>query len=761
MPKAQSDIPGRSSGQAPFQAAHVLKRNQACHQCRRRKLKCDAKRPCSTCVRSHSYAVAHAPAGVELPPHPECTFDELPDTPPSEPVETPKNRFERLESRINELETLLREKDRALNTLAAEGSEKSTPSMTSSIPNSLDNVALMPQYISDPPFTASQLTGVYSSINSAKGIETNLPMEFNPYSGGSLENLAGLANMASSSSIVELQMNQSPQLANNIQTPSLGPTYPSKTSQDLLFLSWPSNLPEPEVTRHLAEAFFAFHLHAVRLFHGPSFLASLSLHPTDPRFPSTAILHCICAIGSMYTATIPPTPHLPDYPTHELFGSRLRRLDRRPDSFAEQQAKFAKKALEFNIDFGQETFQCLQVSIMLTWFYWSQGRWSEAFLSASQALRIAVPCGLNACPPFHTIADTLRPPAIIPPAKTVIEDEMRRNAFWLAYAMERQMGSGNGWALSLDDQDVCQLLPLRGDQYEQGLLVYPSDRQWSHDKDMLITHPEGQIDSFILYIKANILSSRVKNFNLRFKGKHYSGDASMISPNNSPASGDTPEYFDVKDAPAFRELDKAIGEFKASFPPQYRNPVDNQAIDQYLFTAHLVPNLAQILLHESHARPGAPGCLHADKILRAAREIVNIVYAIGSTSYDITLLGLHAIMCWFMAARVLVRFLKAAIDSQVEEQITQLQAEISFIRSMIIKAAGRFFLADRYKKMLDDYLITTCGQQFLDPTPINCFGIMGNHQYPHNSNATVDMYLQYKAPPMPPAPSSQTQRPVS
>ena len=36
----------------------------------------DAQRPCSTCVRSHSYAVAHAPAGADLPPFPECTFDE-------------------------------------------------------------------------------------------------------------------------------------------------------------------------------------------------------------------------------------------------------------------------------------------------------------------------------------------------------------------------------------------------------------------------------------------------------------------------------------------------------------------------------------------------------------------------------------------------------------------------------------------------------------------------------------------------------------
>jgi hypothetical protein len=39
-------------------------------------------------------------------------------------------------------------------------------------------------------------------------------------------------------------------------------------------------------------------------------------------------------------------------------------------------------------------------------------------------------------------------------------------------------------------------------------------------------------------------------------------------------------------------------------------------------------------------------------------------------------------MCWFMAGRVLVRFLRAAIDSSDHEQIICLQGEISFVRSV-------------------------------------------------------------------------------
>jgi hypothetical protein len=44
--------------------------------------------------------------------------------------------------------------------------------------------------------------------------------------------------------------------------------------------------------------------------------------------------------------------------------------------------------------------------------------------------------------------------------------------FWLVYSTERQYGCGNGWALFLDDQDVSQLLPVQGDQFELGASVF-------------------------------------------------------------------------------------------------------------------------------------------------------------------------------------------------------------------------------------------------------------------------------------------------
>ena len=90
-------------------------------------------------------------------------------------------------------------------------------------------------------------------------------------------------------------------------------------------------------------------------------------------------------------------------------------------------------------------------------------------MTIAEAIRASVPLGLNVDPPFFPISDALRPPSLIPPPTSVIEGEIRRNTFWLLYAMERMGGCSNGWALSLDDQDISQLLPVKGVNFEMGV----------------------------------------------------------------------------------------------------------------------------------------------------------------------------------------------------------------------------------------------------------------------------------------------------
>ncbi|GLB36244.1 putative fungal specific transcription factor [Lyophyllum shimeji] len=678
MPRVSQSSSDRTSSSDPLaQGPHpnVLKRNQACHQCRRRKLKCDAKRPCST-----------------LPPRPECTFDEVAET-NNAVADGPKSRYEKLESRITELEGLLAQKDAVLAAAARE---------------------LASRKAGFPSVDARLLTPHITPT----GLKTTDPSpEFHSLTNSAISSPAGSSHYTNGLTVTQTSDQDQPRFPAQLAFTSASalsghtkrPASEHSFGLDIMWPNWPPNLPGPELLRHLVEVFFVFHPHANRLFHGPSFMGTLSLPPSHPKFPSAPVLHAISAIGSLYTAVVtsPPLPDFNEYPPDEIFLQRQRIKERRVDSFAEQQAKYARETADHLNSLGEDLFQVLQANIILTWFYWSHSRWVDVFLFSAHSMRLSVPLGLNMCPPFHSISNSERPPSILPPARNVIEDEMRRNAFWLAYATERQHGCSNGWAISLDDQDVSQLLPVRGDDFEHGILVPPQDRQWAHTRDLLLLHPENQTDSFILYIKGTIMISRVKTFNLRFRARHFAGDAAVASQINDGLGPSEP--VDPRGSPAFIELDHIVSSFRASFPAHMRNPIVDNIVDNHLYTAFLMPHVATIVLHDPHADVRQSGCISALKILTAARAILDLIYSVWSTSFDISLLDSFCSFCWFVAGRVLVRFLQAALDAKSADQISTLRAELEFVQSAIAKVGQRIPLAFRFSRLLGDLVLKKCG----------------------------------------------------
>lgn len=104
------------------------------------------------------------------------------------------------------------------------------------------------------------------------------------------------------------------------------------------------------------------------------------------------------------------------------------------------------------------------------------------------------------------------------------------------------------------------------------------------------------------------------------------------------------------------------------------------------------------MLHDPHAEVQRSGCISALKILTAARAILDLIYNVWSTSFDITLLDSFcsvitliascilstnlsfAQFCWFAAGRVLVRFLQAALEADSKDQISTLRAELDFVQ---------------------------------------------------------------------------------
>ena len=193
---------------------------------------------------------------------------------------------------------------------------------------------------------------------------------------------------------------------------------------------------------------------------------------------------------------------------------------------------------------------------------------------------------------------------------------MRRNTFWigefscssydrsvlntvLAYMTERHFTAINSFATFLDDEDVSQMLPVRGDQFEQGvsvsripgrlrlkntqILVPPQDRQWSHNFHVIETQDEDQVDPFILHVKATMLLSKIKFFNCRYKTKRHRGDPDyQPDPNGIPG---IPRADLITTTRAFKDLDELIVSFRQSFPPHLKDPVAHGTIDGTLLTA--------------------------------------------------------------------------------------------------------------------------------------------------------------------------------
>ncbi|KAF9650040.1 hypothetical protein BDM02DRAFT_1526203 [Thelephora ganbajun] len=671
MPKTSSPSGSRDSTTGPAQG--TLKRNQACHQCRKRKLKCDAKKPCSTCIRSHNHAVAHAGPDVVLPPFPECTFDEVKD-PVFPNNDTPKSKYEKLENRINELEALLRQKNGESALI------NSPPSRTSS-----GNTMGEGHDISLLTGPSADEFGLSADIISGSLGPTSLVSDNVMFSSATAAPLPVHP--------IGLGLSDSPSMSAYITTGSPG----ADTNNSQLIWKQSANLPDPDLLKHLVEVFFACHPHANRLLHRSTFLFNLSLPQTHPSYPRAALLHAICAVASVFTPAV-SNPRL--YGTRDEIFTMKRGGGDSPSMFAGEQAKCAAEQIDLLTNLGESLLESLQALVVLSWFYWMHAKWVEVFIATGRALRSCVPLGINICPPFHSIQESTRSPSILPPANNVMEDEIRRNTFYFCYLLDRQQGFANGWAMALDDMDITQLLPLRGDQFDQGMLVLAKERQWFHDPRILLTHPEGQTDSFILMVKASIILSRVKNFNLRYRARYFAKDLDYVPTASVPMRLQNSEVLDPRSTPAFMEVDNLVSSFRSSFPPDLRNPISGNVVDVHLFTACTIPHIAMIVLHEPHAVLQATGCISATSLLVAARQILTLIYSIWSTSFDLALLDVFICFSWYTCGRIFAKFIQAAHEANRPDQVETLKTELQSVQFALEKMGERIPVAHRYFTML-------------------------------------------------------------
>ncbi|KAF8685200.1 Fungal specific transcription factor domain [Rhizoctonia solani] len=375
MPKASD--PTTTGSKAHTKPANTLKRNQACRQCRRRKMvskawygaaylsdaipeMVDAGRPCKACLRTHAAAVGNlVKQGLPLDSiQPDCVYDG------DDQEESPPHHYE--------------------------------STIRSQAQPSLFSPTSQPQ-------------------PQAPNLNTTLPSLFDGATG--LDTLFGDVNPAI------LQDNNTPINLTDAYIP-FEPNFGAEPSA-MVPHSWPEELPEPYVLMHLTRTFFASHALAPHLLHRPTFLTRLALPPTHAAFPAPALLHAISAVGALYAPQ--PGPSL-DFDSGPIVGSvfrpreeieKIKRLRERLEaagtsgtyptrsapktggplddmSFGDKHAAlcFAKALDDARI--GRRLLENVQALIVLAWWMGANARWSEGWAITGMIMRYCIPIGLTA-----------------------------------------------------------------------------------------------------------------------------------------------------------------------------------------------------------------------------------------------------------------------------------------------------------------------------------------------------------------------------
>ncbi|KAE9411013.1 hypothetical protein BT96DRAFT_804490 [Gymnopus androsaceus JB14] len=442
---------------------------------------------------------------------------------------------------------------------------------------------------------------------------------------------------------------------------------------ELLFLGWNPDLPDPATLNHYIDVFFRCDPCGSRVLHRPSFLASMLLSPRDPGFPHSAILHAICASASRWSPQNVIT--LPD-------GTRR-------DSFGDWHASKTRHYIDKCMSTGEDIFSVMQACILLSWYFYQEGRWVEVWIFAAFQTRVSVPLRLNYPGTFSTHGNN-SPGAYLAPPKDLRDLESRRRTWWMTILFDR-IASVGGWIHSVDERDIGTELPLRNEDFESENPM-PSNPQDIASPDVFTRHPPAYTDSFILLIKAVMLFGRVTDYNVR---------GSLRAP-TAPSKNQNPFYLE-----GFEAVDQlASRDFLENLPHIYKsnNGVTDVAeggnIDTDLYMVHIIPHAAVITLHNPYVNFNDPNNVSTARCIHSARCILAAYYMLSATSLDITRLHPFVTICWYLAAVVQVQLCKYFIEIGDSDRESTVWGEINVLRFAMLAYGEKSPIGTRQERLL-------------------------------------------------------------
>lgn len=589
-----------------------------------------------------------APIGYAHPPEPTCSYDPVEGltlAPETDPVQ----KIRELEDEISQLRNQLHEQQ-----LQNQINQRATkhPGTASSEPS--------------PGAIATSSTTQTSTARS----HTSSPAGYNGTPGRTPMALTHILTPDSPETLAERlrEASKSPEVAS---TSSLK-TINSERYMELLFSGWNPDLPPPELLHHYIDVFFRCDPCGSRVLHHSSLMTSLLLSPRDPNFPHPALLHAICASASRWSPRNMTT--LPD-------GTRR-------DQFAEFHAGKTRQYIDRTMASGDDIFPVMQACIILSWYFYQEGRWVEVWIFAGFQTRVAIPLRLN-YPGTFTSHGASSPGAYLAPPKDFKDLESRRRTWWMTIMFDR-IASVGGWVHAVDERDLGTEFPLRSREFEAETSIPPNPQSLAN-KDIFTTHLAHYTDPFILLLKAVMLFGKVTDFNVR---------TNLRTP---PSKSQNPFYLE-----GFAELDQLVSnDFLESLPAPYYNnsgltdlATGGSSLDSDLFMAQIIPHAATITLHNPFIEFTDPKCVSTARCVNAARSILASYYALSATSLDITRLHPFVTICWYLAAVVQVQLCKYFIEIGDSERESTVWGEINVLRFAMLEYGARSPIGARQEKLL-------------------------------------------------------------
>ncbi|CAE6440187.1 unnamed protein product [Rhizoctonia solani] len=642
----------------------TLRKNQACHQCRKQKRKCDARRPCKSCVRAHANVIANAvKRGKPFPARPDCVYDG--DSPAVYDLGETVDLNER-----NELSGKI---------LLASSTTGSTP--------------VLDKHSQSPKTTANLPSSLFTQINQLN--ETTQPTPI---------------------SVMDSLWSTDPSF--NLPFEDIGgygfvqPRPESSAAPEMLL-----DLPPLDLVCSLVDVCFENWPFARQMIHMPTFKQRVRLPPSDPSFPSVALLHGLCALGAVYLPQ-PGAPSEEIRPGEPVRGN-LFRTDEQVSkvlegmaSFGEHQAMVAQiKALN-DARTGKRLLESLQTLICVCWWYMIHTRWADLWIISGNAIRLSIPLGLCGArgydeilwgPNFGDTSYQNFKENVLPATTDFVELETRKRTFWMAFLTDRTHSSATAWPAALDELDIGQSLPYPLEVFESGLPPSTNDLpQKLCTPDMLTNHPPGLTDDGVLFLKSIEILSRVTVFNNRVRTRY--ADAT-----NVPA------------APAFRVLDDTITTYLQSIPREYENVVTMEGVRTLRAPALAMPHVqvlhlvlmesadvysyrARILLHDPHCKLDDPNDFSTRQCLLASRAILNMTYQLQGTAVQFKLLPPTFVFLWAISGKSLLRSYAQSLKIADYTNALIFREEVRFLSHSAIRLGENLAIGLRHGMVLQDLM---------------------------------------------------------